>query len=316
MTDMESKNYLLQSCLLDSFIKEIRSIKNRCIIFYFSLEDITPDNGKKIKKIVDIIEKENLNLFLTFVPLCVFRPDEKSLRIFLYYEETPVFVLDDFGVTQVLTKESGDMIPLSTLYKKCEDCDFRLNGKCGGIYIRKPEEIEGEKINEWYYLFLNKLKEGKILDLGSGLTPVLDFYENLPPENDRLIFICLDPFKFAIKLLDEKIKVKDKIIQVCGIGEDIPFRENVFDAILMKSTYAHFMNLERALENTYKSLKNGGRLVIFEEHAPILEKSEFWAKHYRDHTLKEAISELKKHKFRILDSFKHKESWGILAVKN
>ena len=312
---METENYHVQSSLLDSFIGEIKNLRDHCIIFHFSLEDITPDNGKKIEKIVDMIEKENLNMFLTFVPPCVFRPDKKSLKRFLCHNQTPVFTCEDLGVTQVLTKEGRDLIPLSRLYEKCVDCNYRLDGECGGIYIKKTEESESRKLFEWYYEYLNKLNEGKVLDLGSGITPYLSFYEEFVLKNDRLVFICLDPFKFAVRVLDNKIKGKGKIMQVCGLGEDIPFGENLFDVVLMQSSYAHFFNLEKVLENVYKSLKNNGRLVIFEEHAPILEKTEFWTKHYRDHTLKEAISEIKKHKFRVLDRFKHKESWGVLAVK-
>lgn len=312
---MEAKNYHIQSCLLDSVIGKIKNLRNHYIIFHFSPEDINPDKGKKIKKIVDIIEKEHLDMFLTFVPLCVFSPDKKSLKRFLNSKETPVFILEDLGVTQVLTKEGRDIIPLSRLYEKCIDCNYKINGECGGIYIKKTEESESQKLCEWYYEYLNKLNEGKILDLGSGITPYLNLYEGLISKNDRLMFICLDPFKVAIKVLNNRIKGKDKIMQVCGSGEDIPFRENLFKMILMQSSYAHFFDLERVLENVYKSLKNNGRLVIFEEHAPILEKTEPWTKHYRDHTVKEAISEIRKHKFRVLDSFKHKESWGILAAK-
>ena len=302
--------------MLDSFLKEIKNLRNHCIVFHFSFEDITPNRGKKIKKILDIIEKQNLNLFLTFVPLCVFRPDKKSLKRFLNYNQTPVFICEDLGVTQAITKEGRDLIPLSRLYKKCVDCNYRLNGECGGIYIKKTEESESQKLFEWYYEYLNKLDEGKILDLGSGVTPYLNMYEDLISKNDKLMFICLDPFKFAIKVLDSKIRRKDKIMQVCSFGEDIPFRENLFKMILMQSSYAHFFDLKRVLKNVYKSLKNGGILVIFEEHAPILEKTEFWVKHYRDHTVKEAISEIKKHKFKVLDSLEEKGNWGILAVKS
>lgn len=312
---MEMKNYHVQSCLLDSVNGKIKNLRNCYIIFHFSLEDITPNKGKKIKKIVDIVGKENLNLFLSFVPLCVFRPDKKSLKRFLNYKETPVFALEDLGVTQVLTKEGRNLIPLSRLYKKCINCNYKINGKCGGIYIKKTIESESQKLYEWYYEYLNKLDEGKILDLGSGVTPYLNMYEDLISKNDKMMFICLEPFKFAIKILEKKIKRKDKIMQVCGIGEDTPFRENLFDMVLMQSSYAHFLNLEKVLKRVYKSLKDGGRLVIFEEHAPILEKTEPWTKHYRDHTAKEAISEIKKHKLKVIDSFQQKESWGILAVK-
>jgi SAM-dependent methyltransferase len=152
--------------------------------------------------------------------------------------------------------------------------------------------------------------------LGSGVTSYLNFYEELASKNNRVMVICLEPFKLAIKVLDNKIERKDKIMQVCGFGENIPFMENLFDLILMQSSYAHFFNLEKVLENVYTSLKDGGRLVIFEEHAPILEKSEFWTKHHRDHTLEEAILEIQKYKFKVLDNFEHDGSWGILALKS
>jgi len=100
-------------------------------------------------------------------------------------------------------------------------------------------------------------------------------------------------------------------MEVCGFGEHIPFRERLFEVILMQSSYAHFSNLEKVLKNVYKTLNDRGRLVIFEEHALIIKELEFWTKHCRDHNLKEAISEIKKYKFKIIDNFEHNGSWGF-----
>lgn len=313
---MEKINYHVQSSLLDSFAKEIKNLKNKYVIFHFSFYDITPKNGNKVEKIVDIAKKENLNILFTFVPPCIFSPDEKSLNLFLNHKEIPVFVLEDWGVTQVLTKEGKDLVSISILYKKCVNCNYRYNGKCGGIYKKKKDKLESLKVYEWYYEYLNKLDRGKILDLGSGTTPYLNKYENLVSKNDGIIFICLEPMKFSIKVLDSKIKTKNKIMQVCGLGEDFPFSENLFDVILMRASYSHFLNLEKVLKNSYKSLKRGGRLIIFEEHSQVSDKSDFWTRHHRDHNLKEAISEIEKHKFEVLDNFSCKRPWGILAVKS
>ena len=170
--------------------------------------------------------------------------------------------------------------------------------------------------DRWYVEHLEKLNEGVILDLGSGIIPDLEFYEKILSKNDRIMFICLEPFKLAIKIADEKIRIRKGIAQVCGFGEDAPFRKKVFDVVFMRSSYAHFFDLERVLKNIHRTLKNDGRLVIFEEHAPLVDKSELWVKHYRDHTLKEAISEIERHGFEVIDTLKKRESWGILAVKD
>lgn len=311
---METANYYVHSDLLDSFLNEIKNIRNRCIIFYFSFGNMTPDNGKKIKKIVDFIEREDLGLFLSFVPLCVFRPNKKHRNFFLKHEEVPVFVSDSLGITQLLTKESKNIISLGTLCKKCVNCHYRVNGKCGGIYVKKSRELKSPKVREWYLEHLENLKEGKILDLGSGTIPYLDVYEKLLSKNHELMFACLDPFKLAIRVLEKRIKTRDKITQVCGFGEDIPFRKNLFDVVFMKSSYSHFFNLEKVLENVHKSLKSNGRFVIFEERSPVIKKADFWMKHHRDHALKEAILEIKKHRFRVLESFEYGGMWGVLAT--
>ena len=107
---MKLENYHLFLKLVDCSFKEIKDLRNHCIILHFFFEDMNPENGRKVRKLVELIEKKHLGLFLTFVPPCIFKPNRKSLKLFLYHDQTPVFTLSDLGVTQVITKEDMDLI--------------------------------------------------------------------------------------------------------------------------------------------------------------------------------------------------------------
>jgi hypothetical protein len=304
--------------MLDAFIEELRNLKNLTLRFYFSFDDLNPHTGEKIKKIVDIIEKEKLDLFLTFVPPCVFIPKGEVLNLFIFSQESPVFVFDHLGIKQALTHDDKEAILHSILYEKCVKCSHMLNRTCGGIHLRGFEEETNKKTHAWFYHYLENVSSGVIMDIGSGIIPHLNFYERLASENKKLVFVCLDPDKFLIKLMNNKINHREKIIQVCGFGEHLPFKKKSLDFVMMQGSYSHFLDLDAVLENVYKSLKGKGKLVILDsyEHGHASDKLDRFATHHRDHRLEEALVKIKEKGLAILDSFERKDVWGILAIKN
>ncbi|MBW1839535.1 MAG: hypothetical protein JRI49_06315, partial [Deltaproteobacteria bacterium] len=101
--------------------------------------------------------------------------------------------------------------------------------------------------------------------------------------------------------------------------------------------YAHFYDLDRSLKNIYNVLKRDGTVYMFDTYSddkrhnsnndfekspdkPELERLILEQKEFREHSLSEAINELEKKGFVIIDSFECRDKsggkWGIKAKKD
>ena len=70
-----------------------------------------------------------------------------------------------------------------------------------------------------------------------------------------------------------KVKVKDENLQdqiemIQGDAENMPFEDNSFDAITLSFGVRNFENLEKGLNEIYRVLKPGGKLIILEFSQP------------------------------------------------
>ncbi|NLN33699.1 MAG: bifunctional demethylmenaquinone methyltransferase/2-methoxy-6-polyprenyl-1,4-benzoquinol methylase UbiE [Flavobacteriaceae bacterium] len=70
-----------------------------------------------------------------------------------------------------------------------------------------------------------------------------------------------------------KVKVKDENLQdqiemIQGDAENMPFEDNSFDAITVSFGVRNFENLEKGLNEIYRVLKPGGKLIILEFSQP------------------------------------------------
>ncbi|MFH1867219.1 MAG: methyltransferase domain-containing protein [Patescibacteria group bacterium] len=101
---------------------------------------------------------------------------------------------------------------------------------------------------------------GKVLDIG-GATGIIRRY--LKPEQE---YFVVDPDDRAL----DKISVIKKLYHnagqpfnfIRGVGEYLPFRDQIFDTVVMRSVIEHFYNVEKAITETYRVLKIGGKLVV------------------------------------------------------
>ncbi|MEN8799608.1 MAG: class I SAM-dependent methyltransferase, partial [Flavobacteriaceae bacterium] len=60
----------------------------------------------------------------------------------------------------------------------------------------------------------------------------------------------------------------NKIDMICGDSEDLPFENEVFDAVTVAFGVRNFEQLEKGLSEIYRTLKKGGVLVILETSVP------------------------------------------------
>lgn len=97
----------------------------------------------------------------------------------------------------------------------------------------------------------------RVLDVGCGTGR---FPLNIPTKKN-LIICALEP---SIEMLKQAV-AKDKsrnILWVRGDGQELPFRDNVFNCIYMTLVIHHIENQEIALQEIYHALKKGGNCVI------------------------------------------------------
>jgi len=107
-----------------------------------------------------------------------------------------------------------------------------------------------------------------LLDVATGTADVaLEMARRLQPE--RIIGLDIAP-----QMLDvgrEKVRNKglEHIIELqVGDSENLPFENNTFDALTVAFGVRNFEHLEKGLQEMYRVLKPGGKLVVLEFSKP------------------------------------------------
>jgi len=122
----------------------------------------------------------------------------------------------------------------------------------------------------WRKKAINKLAKARpklILDVATGTG---DFaVEALSLHPDKVIGV--DISDGMLDIAREKIrkrKLDDKITLMRGDSENLPFQENMFDAVIVAFGVRNFENLEKGLADMLRVLKPGGQAVILEFSKP------------------------------------------------
>lgn len=113
------------------------------------------------------------------------------------------------------------------------------------------------------------LKNGaqKVLDIATGTG---DLAIQMADKGVPMV-TGLDLSPGMLEVAREKISRKglgNKIDMICGDSEDLPFENEVFDAVTVAFGVRNFEQLEKGLSEIYRTLKKGGVLVILETSVP------------------------------------------------
>ena len=73
-----------------------------------------------------------------------------------------------------------------------------------------------------------------------------------------------DPNEFMVEKGKKNHNFKDKIEWIVAPAEDLPFKENTFDAYLVSFGVRNFSNIEKSLGEAYRVLKPGGKFYCLE----------------------------------------------------
>jgi SAM-dependent methyltransferase len=116
------------------------------------------------------------------------------------------------------------------------------------IFCRLKKFIIDKHTIEKPQLFL-KLRLKKVLPLLKGKTLDVGCCDNQLKNNSHNIIVGLDP------MLTNKI-------DICGIGEELPFKSETFDTIVMSGVLNHVVKRDVCLQECYRVLTFTGTLII------------------------------------------------------
>ena len=110
--------------------------------------------------------------------------------------------------------------------------------------------------------WLSPEKEMHIIDVAGGTGDVARrFLKRVKGKGKATV--C-DPNEFMVEEGKKNHTFKDKIEWIVASAEDLPFKENTFDAYLVSFGVRNFSNIEKSLGEAYRVLKPGGKFYCLE----------------------------------------------------
>jgi SAM-dependent methyltransferase len=101
---------------------------------------------------------------------------------------------------------------------------------------------------------------GTVVELGFGSGPNVPLY---PPEVDKVL--AVDPSETGRKLAAKHLAVSPVLVEFVGLdGESLPLDDGSVDCVLSTWTLCTIPDVERALAESRRVLKPGGRLFFLE----------------------------------------------------
>ncbi len=104
--------------------------------------------------------------------------------------------------------------------------------------------------------FLQTLEpKTKILDIGAGTGMLCKFAHECRTD---LELVAVDPAEGMMKYAETYVETHK------GTAEKLPFEDNAFDVAMMGESLHHFREVDEALSETVRVLKEGGKLFIYD----------------------------------------------------
>jgi len=97
--------------------------------------------------------------------------------------------------------------------------------------------------------------KAKVLDIGTGTGLLCKFGHAC---RDDVEYVAIDPAEGMMKYAKPYVETH------IATAENLPFAENSFDVAMMGESLHHFREVDDALKETVRVLKNGGRLFIYD----------------------------------------------------
>ncbi len=115
---------------------------------------------------------------------------------------------------------------------------------------------------------LRSFPEGPVLDLCAGTLPLsLELTRQAPKRQVMAIDFCEDMIRAGVRDLPAD-KRRERIVPICGDGEDLPARDNSFWGCTVAFGVRNISLPEKGLAEMYRVLKPGGKLLVLEFSRP------------------------------------------------
>lgn len=110
---------------------------------------------------------------------------------------------------------------------------------------------------------ISNLRLDNLLDVGCGTGEILNLVKTLYPA------ISVYGIDISTKMLKKaKEKLLDKAELYLGDAEHLPFEKDKFDLLICTDSFHHYPNPQKAVNEFYKVLRNGGYLLLADYWKP------------------------------------------------
>ncbi len=110
---------------------------------------------------------------------------------------------------------------------------------------------------------ISNLRLDNLLDVGRGTGEILNLVKTLYPA------ISVYGIDISTKMLKKaKEKLSDKAELYLGDAEHLPFEKDKFDLLICTDSFHHYPNPQKAVNEFYKVLRNGGYLLLADYWKP------------------------------------------------
>lgn len=97
--------------------------------------------------------------------------------------------------------------------------------------------------------------KAKVLDIGTGTGLLCKFGHAC---REDVVYVAIDPAEGMLKYAKSYVETH------IATAEALPFDESSFDVAMMGESLHHFRDVDEALKETVRVLKNGGKLFIYD----------------------------------------------------
>ncbi|HFQ60723.1 MAG TPA: class I SAM-dependent methyltransferase [Epsilonproteobacteria bacterium] len=126
----------------------------------------------------------------------------------------------------------------------------------GWIFKTFGSRVYPKEVRHGLCKFLNVLdSRAKVLDVGAGTGMMCEFAQAC---RDDLLLSAVDPAPGMLKFSPTYVTAHE------ASAEALPFDDNHFDCILMGEALHHFREVDLALEQAVRVLKDTGKLFIYD----------------------------------------------------
>lgn len=167
--------------------------------------------------------------------------------------------------------------------------------------------------NEWMYEVTSQRLSGRILEIGSGIGNISEFY--LRDNRTIMLSDIRDNYCEYLQSRFESVPACEGVLQLDLVHPnfDTEYAEylNSFDGIFALNVVEHIQNDEIAIANAYKLLKKSGRLVILvPAYQSLYNNFDKALEHYRRYTEGSLKTLFKKSQFDIT----HSQYFNLAAI--